>query len=175
MPRTLYIFVLRQHRVSSLTSRMYSVHPVRRFLLESARLVRASETRSHLVTSLSVQESLSRWSLSSSASQEHRQSGLSTGESSATNGFLALALTRRICVFVIMIQRSFHSTAIIQQILSMHSHSQTGVSFGESLQEPTTTLHVTRRHLVSLWTTLMTRPMRSTSLMLLSHHLVQTV
>ena len=52
---------LRQHRVSLLTLRMLPVLPVRRFRLVLDRLVSLSVMRSHQVTLLSVQESLSRW------------------------------------------------------------------------------------------------------------------
>ena len=51
----------RQHRVSLLTLRMLPVLPVRRFRLVLDRLVSLSVMRSHQVTLLSVQESLSRW------------------------------------------------------------------------------------------------------------------
>ncbi len=53
----------------------------RRFHLVSDRLVSHSVTRLHLVTLHSVQESSSRWSLSSSASRIQTLSGSSTGRS----------------------------------------------------------------------------------------------
>ena len=61
--------------------------PVRRFLSVSDRLVSLSVMRSHPVTSLSVPESSSRWSWSSSASRVLIWSGSSTGEVSAVTGF----------------------------------------------------------------------------------------
>lgn len=64
-----YIFVRKPHRVFSLTSKMCRELPVRRFRLESDRLVSLSVMRLHRVTSHSVRESLSRWSWNFSVSR----------------------------------------------------------------------------------------------------------
>ena len=58
----------------------------KKFHLVSDRSVSPSVTRSHLVTLLSVPESLSRWSLNSSANQVLTLSGLLTGNSTASTG-----------------------------------------------------------------------------------------
>ena len=58
----------RQHRVFSLTLKMYREHPAKRSRSVSDRSENLSVTRSHRVTLHSVPESLSRWSLSFSVS-----------------------------------------------------------------------------------------------------------
>ena len=65
------------------TLKMYRELPERKSHLESVRSVNLSVTRSHRVTLHSVQESSSRWSLSSSANQTQTLSGLITGRASA--------------------------------------------------------------------------------------------
>ena len=78
-------------RVFLLTSKMYRELPARRFHLVSDRSVSPSVTRSHPAISLSVPESLNRWSWSSSASPAPIWSGSSTGEASAVTGCCLLA------------------------------------------------------------------------------------
>ena len=60
----------------------YSVHQERNFRLVSLRSENLSETRSHRVTLHSVRESLSRWSLSSSANRIQIWNGLIIGKTS---------------------------------------------------------------------------------------------
>ena len=69
MQKIPYIFVRKPHRVFSLTSKMCRELPVRRFRLESDRLVSLSVMRLHRGISHSVRESLSRWSWNFSVSR----------------------------------------------------------------------------------------------------------
>lgn len=71
--------------------KMYRELPARRFPSVSDRSVNPSVTRSHPAISLSVPESLNRWSWSSSASPAPIWSGSSTGEASAVTGCCLLA------------------------------------------------------------------------------------
>ena len=71
--------------------KMYRELPARRFPSVSDRSVSPSVTRSHPAISLSVPESLNRWSWSSSASPAPIWSGSSTGEASAVTGCCLLA------------------------------------------------------------------------------------
>ena len=111
------------------TLRMYRELQERRFLSVSDRLVSHSVTRLHRVTLLSVQESSSRWSLSSSVSLAQTLSGSSTGEASAATGCFRLESRRTRCVFVTILLRSSASILRVQQISSSYSHSD-GASSG---------------------------------------------
>ena len=133
----------------------------------SHRSENLSETRLLPVSLSSVFVSLSRWSLSSSASPAPILNGLTIGEASAVIGSTLLTLNPKTSDFVTTIPRNFASIQRQQQTLNICSRS-VGASFGALPTEQTTTSLSTLKQAASRLNILTRQQTKSTFPMLSS-------
>ena len=156
------------------TSKTYNVQAVKKYLSASDKSVNHSETKSHRVTSHSVQENLSKWSLNFSANRALTLNGLIIGEVSAVIGFILLTSARITSDFVTTTKRSFASIPKQLQTLNINSRL-VGVSFGALQTERTTTSLSISKQAAKTLNILTRQQAKNMFLTLLSRHSVLSV